>query len=665
MDPESPYGFFSSASLGDNPLPDPAVADPLHLLQRYWGYDGFRPQQREIIESVLAGHDTIGLLPTGGGKSITFQIPALLLPGLTLVITPLISLMKDQVDALKRRGIRAECLHSGMSAAQKRLVIDKVDSGRLKILYLAPERLGSESFVAYARSWKISLMVVDEAHCISQWGYDFRPSYLAIRSAREELGWPPVLALTATATPLVIEDIARRLALTEHKVFALSFRRENLSFIVRHDEDKIGAMLTALRNVRGSAIVYVRSRKRTGELARELQRFGIDATFYHAGMNPEDKARNQDAWMEGRVRVIVATNAFGMGIDKADVRMVIHYDLPSTLEDYYQEAGRAGRDGLPAFAVVLVKHSDRAILARRLSDAFPDEKFIAEIYERVAVACNLAVGEGFNSVYTLYPEAIAQRFGYNLPHLRSALNLLSRAGYFEFHDDSHSRAQLMMSATRAELYDIRLPDDADRVLQAVLREYSGVFADYVPISETTLARRTGLDQERVYQALLLMGREGVISYIPMRVSPFVFWNISRVETRHVQLPKAVYKDRREALKRQLFSVIDFVFSPDAECRMNYLLEYFGETPERVCGRCDLCRSREYPEDSPEQSGVDFPTLIMKRIRELAAGAPDTEWIEMGDVLSYFVSRRAEVTEIIRELIDSGKLERSGLLIRPI
>lgn len=460
---------------------------PLSILKRHWGYDAFRPLQREIIDSVLAGRDTLGLLPTGGGKSITFQVPAMLLPGLTIVVTPLISLMKDQVDNLRERDIRAVYFHSGLTRRETQLGLTRCRLGKIKLVYISPERLQNDSFIAELRAMTVSLIVVDEAHCISQWGYDFRPSYLKVAALREVVGEKvPVLALTASATPEVTADIMRSLSFREPQLFSRSFTRENLSYIVRYADFKEDTLLRVMRATSGCAIVYVRSRRRCREIAQLLTREGISADYYHAGLDPEEKDLRQSAWKDDAVRVMVATNAFGMGIDKPDVRTVVHYDLPSSLEEYYQEAGRAGRDGRESFAVVIASGRDKATLSRRLSDSFPEKDFISRVYELVGNFLDVAVGSGYGMLYEFSLEHFCQTYALPPVMTQSALHLLTRAGYIEYIEETTSRSRLMVIMKKEALYDLELTPDAEEVFQCVLRTYTGLFADYVYISELTI-----------------------------------------------------------------------------------------------------------------------------------------------------------------------------------
>lgn len=618
---------------------------PEDILRRYWGYDSFRPLQRDIIDSILSGHDTIGLLPTGGGKSVTFQVPAMLLPGITVVVTPLISLMKDQVDNLNAVGIRAVYLHSGLSLREINLALDRCRLRKARLLYISPEKLQSPSFADTLRLFDISLIVVDEAHCISQWGYDFRPSYLRIATLRQMFPTVPVLALTASATPEVIDDIASRLLMKSPAIFRRSFTRDNISYIVRDTDYKEGKIIDILNKVPGTAIVYVRSRRRTRELAEKLLAAGIPAAAYHAGLMPEDKQERQNAWKAGTTRVIVATNAFGMGIDKPDVRLVIHYNIPPSLEEYYQEAGRAGRDGLPSFAVLLTCRHDKATLSRRLSEAFPDKDIIRRIYELVCNFLDVAVGEGYNKVFEFNLQLFCTRFHSHPRVVDPALRILSQAGYIEYSDEVTTRSRVMVLMQRHELYDLELPDAADSVLQALLRTSTGIFADYEYISEPVIARRLSITEQAVYDNLLLLSRMHVLHYVPRRTSPYILFTTSREEPQHLIFPRAVYEDRRRHAALRLAAVRRFAFSHD-ECRVAGMLRYFGESSAGPCGKCDVCRARKSSSRS-----IDTPAMRQRVI----ALASQPSGIGIDPLVSILGIPAPAVINLVRSLVDEGLL----------
>ena len=561
------------------------------ILKRYWGYDSFRPRQEEIIMSVLDGRDTLGLLPTGGGKSLTFQVPAMVFEGITVVVTPLISLMKDQVDNLRAACIRAVCLHSGLSRAEHRLALDRCRLGKAKLMYVSPEKLQSATFIDQLRSMDVSFLVVDEAHCISQWGYDFRPSYLKISLIRELFPDIPVLALTASATPVVVDDIMDKLGFKERNVYARSFSRDNLSYIVRNDFDKERRLISVLTNTAGSAIVYVRSRRRTREIADMLVRNGISADYYHAGLDATEKNEKQNSWKTDGVRVMVATNAFGMGIDKPDVRTVVHYDIPSSLEEYYQEAGRAGRDGKESFAVLLVSRADKGRLTRMLSEMFPPKDFIRRVYELAGNFVNVAVGDGYNSVYEFNFALFLKT--YDLPPLatRSAMRLLTQAQYFEFVEEVTMQSRVMITANKSELYSVKLDEAGERVFNMLLRSYTGLFADFVYINESVIARRADVDEQKVYETMLQLSRMHILQYVPRKSTPYLYYTTSRELPKYIDMPRSVYEEQYKRLKERIEAMKRFSFGDD-DCRVNVMLRYFGEKPEEPCGKCDVCRTRK-------------------------------------------------------------------------
>jgi ATP-dependent DNA helicase RecQ len=614
------------------------------VLSDYWGYDEFRPKQAEIIQSVLDGHDTIGLLPTGGGKSITFQVPALMLPGLTIVVTPLISLMKDQVDNLRDRGVRAVCIYSGLTHAESKLAYDRCRLGKAKLLYVSPEKLAQPNFIDEIRLWDISMIVVDEAHCISQWGYDFRPSYLHICDLRKRFPRVPILALTASATPEVVKDIADKLELRNPNLFSKSFTRNNISYIVRYDEHKEGRLIQVLQNTTGTAIVYVRSRRKCAEIAAALAKVGISADYYHAGLAPEDKSDKQDRWKSGEVRVIVATNAFGMGIDKPDVRVVVHYDLPSSLEEYYQEAGRAGRDGLPSFAVLLVAKKDKALLARRLSESYPSKDFIRRCYELLCVFLNIGIGDGYNQVYECSLDVFCTRFKLPIAQTRSALGILTRSGYIEYVEDSISMAKVMILADKNEFYSLNLEPTTERVFQMLLRTYTGLFADYVNISETKLARLCYVTPNDVYQSLLTLSRMHVLHYIPKRMTPFVYFPTSREQTADVLLPKSVYEEQKARCEIRLQAMESFAFEK-TRCRNVILLDYFGEKTASDCGQCDVCRANHHKKESGEALVAEINARVDEAMRTYGQ-------LHIQSLLSLYPAQANDVLEILRNLCDN-------------
>lgn len=563
----------------------------LDILKEYWGYDTFRGIQREIIGSICEGRDTLGLMPTGGGKSICFQVPALLLEGVCLVVTPLISLMKDQVQQLKLRGIKAEAVYSGMMREDIVRVLDNTVHGAYKLLYISPERLASDLFIAkLERMRRVSMIVVDEAHCISQWGYDFRPSYLQIAKIRQLLpSEVPVLALTATATPKVVDDIQDCLAFREKNVFSMSFERKNLIYVVRKTDDRAGEMLHILQSVPdGSAIVYTRTRQQTVEVARFLEDNGVSACNYHAGLTDAEKHYRQINWTKNRVRVMVATNAFGMGIDKPDVRMVIHFNMPNSLEAYFQEAGRAGRDGKTSYAVLLYNKTDLTTLDMKVAENYPTLDYVRKTYENVAYFLQVGVGEAMGRTFYFPMETFCRTFKQFPVQTNAALHLLNNAGYIEYHEEREYKSALRFILRKEELYRLHETDgDTDMLIQAVLRTYSGVFAGFVYIEETLLSHVTGFSTERIYHLLKELHRSRIIDFVPRRSTPTVGYAVARVDTELVSLPPSVYEEREKDFRERINQMLNYVTSTD-KCRSRMLLAYFGEKTKHDCGQCDVC-----------------------------------------------------------------------------
>ena len=564
----------------------------LDILHEYWGYPDFRGIQREIIESIGSGKDTLGLMPTGGGKSLTFQVPALAQKGVCIVISPLISLMKDQVDHLRQNNIGAAAIYSGMRRDDIVATLENCIFGGIKILYISPERVGSDLFKAKLLHMRVSFITVDEAHCISQWGYDFRPSYLQISEIRKLVPDAPVLALTATATPEVITDIQKQLGFEKENVFRMSFERKNLAYVVRRTESKEAEAVHILQSVSGSAIVYVRSRRRTKQVAELLHNNGISATWYHAGLEPAEKAQRQEDWQNDKIRVIVATNAFGMGIDKPDVRLVIHPDAPSSIEAYFQEAGRAGRDGKKSYAVLLWNSGDERKLNKRIDDTFPPKDDIRDVYEHLAYFFQVGVNSGAGSTFEFNIDKFSRTFHFFPIRVNSALVILQRAGYIFYDPNPENLSRVKFLLTRNELYRLEnQPYSEDAVITSLLRNYGGLFVDYVYIDESFVAKDSGLSRDEVYMALKALNHKRIINFIPRKNTPLVRYAVDRVDGTDVVLSEDVYDKRKKQFAKRIASVLEYLKN-ESVCRSRQLLAYFGETKSKDCGQCDVCISHK-------------------------------------------------------------------------
>ena len=618
------------------------------ILKQYWGYDCFRGIQEDIIDSISKNKDTLGLMPTGGGKSITFQVPALAKEGMCLVITPLIALMKDQVQNLKKRGIKALAIYSGMSRQDIIITLENCIFGNYKFLYISPERLDTEIFRTKLRKMHISMITVDESHCISQWGYDFRPAYLKIAEIRELLPDVPVLALTATATPEVVKDIQARLHFRHKNVFRMSFERNNLAYIVRKTENKTAELLHILRSMPGSAIVYVRNRRRTKEITELLHNEGITADFYHAGLDDATKDIRQHRWQSDESRVMVATNAFGMGIDKPDVRIVIHMDLPDSIEAYFQEAGRAGRDGQKAYAVILYAKSDKTTLHKRIPDTFPEKEYIRDVYEHLQYYYQMAMGDGLDCVREFNIEDFCRKFKYFPVPVDSALRILTQAGYLEYTAEQDSTSRILFTIRRDELYRLReMGEDMDRLIQAVLRSYTGVFTDYTYINEDSLAIRTGLTRRQIYEMLVHLAKLRIVSYIPHKKTPYIIYTRERVEAQRIHISPEVYEHRKARYETRINAMLDYVTN-DTVCRSRMLLDYFGERNEHNCGQCDTCISLRSKPGASEQP--DRETLCAK-----VCGILSRESLTPAGLLKQLPMDKELLTEILHRLSDEGKI----------
>ncbi|MDR3651480.1 MAG: RecQ family ATP-dependent DNA helicase [Paludibacter sp.] len=617
----------------------------LDILKQYWGYDNFRELQGDIIRSIAAGKDTLGLMPTGGGKSLTFQVPTLAMEGLCVVVTPLIALMKDQVDNLKTLGIAAAAIYSGMSHNEILLTLDNAVFEAYKFLYVSPERLATPIFMEKIKQATVCMIAVDESHCISQWGYDFRPSYLRIAEVRELLPNVPVLALTATATPEVVEDIQTQLHFKEKNLFQKSFHRSNLAYVVRTAENKDENLLKILNNVLGTSVVYVRNRKKTKEIADFLNQNGIPAENFHAGLKNETKDARQARWKSGETRVIVSTNAFGMGIDKAEVRTVVHMDLPDSLEAYFQEAGRAGRDEQKAYAVLLYNNGDAVKMRKRVSDSFPGKEMVVKVYEALGNYLEVGVGSGLDKVFAFDIADFCTKF--KLPILISynCLKILQQAGYIELTDEQDSSSRVLFIIGKDDLYKTKQTVEQDRLIHILLRSYTGLFTDLAAINEDTLAKRLEWTHDQVYEQLVGLAKEHIIQYIPRKKTPFLTFIREREATERIVLGKEAYDDRRERYILRIKNVLDYAQEENI-CRSQMLLSYFGEKNTLPCGKCDICLKKKETQVSTD----DFE-IIQLAIRQ----GLTTDELTINTLIKKIPFKEAKVLEVIRFMIDNGQV----------
>ncbi len=620
------------------------------LLVKYWGYGSFRPLQEEIILSVVNGNDTLALMPTGGGKSITFQIPALAKEGICLVITPLIALMRDQVENLNSRGIKAVAIHSGLTKREIDIALDNCIFGDYKFMYLSPERIATDIFRARAGKMKVNLVAIDEAHCISQWGYDFRPSYLKIADLREYLtGSPPFLALTATATTDVVDDIQEKLGFREKNLLKKSFERKNLVYLVRNVENKVGYVLESISKIQGSGIIYTRSRKRTEEVANLLAKSNVSSDYYHAGLDNDIRNKKQEAWQKGRIRIMVATNAFGMGIDKPDVRFVIHYDLPDTIEAYFQEAGRAGRDGNRAYAVLLYNNSDKVKAERRIEQNFPEIKEIKDVYEALGNYLKIPYEGGKFEAFDFNIYDFISHYKFNLINAYSSLKFLQKEGYIELTDELSNKSKIFFTVSRDDLYNFQLSNEQyDAFIKLILRNYTGVFTNYTKIDEKTLAKKTGTDVDKVYKLLNRLKYYKIIDYIPYKKTPMVIYTEERLKRKSLYISPENYKQRKKQYIRKINAVINYATNQN-KCRSVQLLEYFGEKNAYRCGHCDACNQR----NELDLSKYQFDLIIEQLKDNLKENSCTLE--ELVENIEY---KKEKVVKVIHWLLDHNKIQKN-------
>ena len=626
------------------------------ILLRYWGYTSFRPLQEDIVDSVIEGRDTLALLPTGGGKSICFQVPAMAMEGICIVITPLISLMKDQVMHLKKNGIPAATIFSGMHRSEIETAYNQAAFGMLKFLYVSPERLMTDDFIEALKTMKVNLIAVDESHCISQWGYDFRPPYLKIVEIRRYIPDTPVMALTATATPKVVEDIQHRLGFKRSNVFQTSYERKNVTYNVIHEADKFGLMQRLFSRMdRGSGIVYVRSRKRTKLIAEWLQSVGTSATYYHAGLDARTRDGRQQQWMDGKIKVMVATNAFGMGIDKPDVRLVVHLDLPDSLEAYFQEAGRAGRDLQASEAFLLAAETDISKLKENLQSSYPNLDRIKLIYDALGNYLQIPIGAGENQTYNFNIYDFAQYYNFSLVEVFNTIQLIEREGLIATSEALSTPSKVYIKANREALYRFQLEyQEFDIIIKYLLRNLPGVLSDFVNIREEVVSHKTGIPIDRVQYQLNKLANLNFLCYVPRSDKPQIHYIRERIDSKHFTLSEEIYDNRKEDASKRVQSVIDFVNNDD-ECRSVQLLRYFGEDIKRTCGKCDVCssKSKAYINDREYQEISEF---IVNELRDNDSSVYEV----MGKIKSH---HEEKVIETIRWMLDNKIIEqdKDGIL----
>lgn len=618
----------------------------LDILKQYWGYDAFRPLQEEIIESVASGRDTLGLMPTGGGKSLTFQVPAMAMEGMCLVVTPLVALMKDQVENLHKRNIRAAAVYTGMTQSEILQTLDNAVFEAYKFLYVSPERLGSDIFLTKLRQMNISLLAVDEAHCISQWGYDFRPSYLKIAEIREFLPSVPVLALTATATLDVVDDIQEKLCFPRKNVFKKSFRRKNLAYVVRNTEKKEETLLNILEKVPGTSVVYVRNRKKTKEIAEFLTANGVGAEHFHAGLSNKTKDERQRRWKSGETRVIVCTNAFGMGIDKPDVRSVVHLDLPDTLEAYFQEAGRAGRDEQKAYAVLLYNKTDETKLKKRIADNFPPKETVRAVYEALGNYLQLAVGAGLYESYAFDISDFCGKFHFPLLIAYSSIKILQQAGYLELTDEEDSASLVWFSVKKDDLYHFKNSPEQEQLIHILLRSYTGLFTDFRAIHEETLCTRLGWTQDQLYQTMVTLSNEKIIKYIPRKKTPFLTFTQRREEASKLFLTKEIYDRPKEKYISRITAVLNYANESNV-CRNKLLLSYFGEKDTEPCGVCDVCLKKNETEISEEE--------FQKIHREISVLLKENS-LYLYEITKNISAKEPKIIQVLRFMQDNNEVQ---------